>query len=78
VAIRATDEMHTIDAYGAEHIVLPPEMRLFEDDDRNFVAYKVAAAHGAGRIEFGTYGFRLDDISDTVARIETRYGQARS
>jgi hypothetical protein len=77
VAIRATDELHAIDAFGAEHIVLPPEMRMFEDDATNFVAYKVATAHGAGRIEFGTYGFRLDDISDTVERLEFRYGQAR-
>ena len=77
VAIRATDELHAIDAFSAEHIVLPPEMRLFEDDETNFVAYKVATAHGAGRIEFGTYGFRLDDISDTVERLEFRYGQGR-
>jgi len=75
VAIRATDELHAIDAFTAEHIVLPPEMRLFEDDATNFVAYKVATAHGAGRIEFGTYTFRLDDISDTVHRLEGRYGQ---
>jgi hypothetical protein len=77
VAIRATDELHAVDAFGAEHIVLPPEMRMFEDDATNFVAYKVATAHGAGRIEFGTYGFRLDDISDTVERLEFRYGQGR-
>jgi hypothetical protein len=54
VAIRGTNEMAAVDAYGAEHIVLPPEMRFFEDDTRNFIAYKVATAHGAGRIEFGT------------------------
>ena len=30
-------------------------MRFFEDDAGNFTAYKVATAHGAGRIEFGTY-----------------------
>ena len=49
-------------------------MRFFEDDDRNFVAYKVAAAHGAARIEFGTYRFTLDEIPDTVAELTTKYG----
>ena len=28
-------------------------------------------------LKFGTYGFRLDDISDTVERLEFRYGQGR-
>jgi hypothetical protein len=77
VAIRGTNETEAIDAYSAEHIVLPPEMRFFEDDERNFVAYKMATAHGAGRIEFGTYAFRLDQIADTVRHLEHRYGSAR-
>lgn len=74
VAIRSTDELHAIDAFGADHIVLPPEMRFFEDDARNFTAYKVATAHGAGRIEFGTYAFTLADIDDEVAHLTRRYG----
>ena len=49
-------------------------MRFFDDDDRNFVAYKVAAAHGAARIEFGTYRFSLDEIPETVADLDVRYG----
>ena len=60
VAIRGTNELQAVDAYGADHIILPPEMRFFEDDEGNFTAYKVATAHGAGRIEFGTYEFSLD------------------
>ena len=67
VAIRATNEMQAVDAYGADHIILPPEMHFFEDDASNFTAYKVATAHGAGRIEFGTYEFSLGDIPDTLA-----------
>jgi hypothetical protein len=74
VAIRATNEMQAVDPYSHDHIILPPEMRFFEDDARNFTAYKVATAHGAGRIEFGTYGFRLESIPDTVATLEGRYG----
>ena len=67
VAIRATTEMQAVDVYGADHIILPPEMHFLEDDAGNFTAYKVATAHGAGRIEFGTYDFSLDDIPETVA-----------
>jgi hypothetical protein len=74
VSIRATNEMHAIDAMTAEHIVLPPDIRFFEDNDQNFVAYKVATAHGAGRIEFGTYLFSLADIEETAAHLATRYG----
>ncbi len=48
-------------------------MHFLEDDEGNFTAYKVATAHGAGRIEFGTYGFTLDSIPDTVAQLRRRY-----
>jgi hypothetical protein len=48
-------------------------MRFFEDDAGNFTAYKVATAHGAGRIEFGTYDFALADIAETVTDLQTRY-----
>ena len=73
VAIRGTNELQAVDAYGADHIILPPEMRFFEDDEGNFTAYKVATAHGAGRIEFGTYEFSLTDIPDTVDALRLRY-----
>lgn len=73
VMIRATNELAGLDLLSYEHIALPPEMGAFETDDDNFRAYKVATAHGAGRIEFGTYGFRLADISDTVATLQRRY-----
>ena len=73
VAIRGTNELAAVEAYGDDHIILPPEMRFFEEDAANFTAYKVATAHGAGRIEFGTYGFSLADIPQTVARLQARY-----
>lgn len=76
VAIRSTEELASIDVFGADHIVLPPDMRVFEDDQRNFTAYKVATAHGAGRIEFGTYRFSLLDIPETVQRLTAKYGDA--
>jgi hypothetical protein len=75
IAIRASTEMQGVDPYGADHIVLPPEMRVFDDEAGNFLAYKVATAHGAGRIEFGTYGFSLSDIPATIAELHRRYPQ---
>lgn len=74
VAIRSTQEMYAIEAFGSDHVVLPPDMRFFDDDEANFTAYKVATAHGAGRIEFGTYEFRLADMGETVDRLVARYG----
>jgi len=74
VAIRSTLELYAIEAFGSDHIVLPPDMRYFQDDDSNFTAYKVATAHGAGRIEFGTYDFELDRMGDLVSTLESRYG----
>ena len=74
VAVRGIDEMDSVDRFGPDHIILPADMRFFDDDDRNFVAYKVAAAHGAARIEFGTYRFTLDEIPDTVAELDAKYG----
>ena len=32
VAIRGTNELTALEAYGDDHIVLPPEMRFFEED----------------------------------------------
>lgn len=75
VAIRATNEMHAVDVMTAEHIVLPPDIRFFEEDQQNFIAYKVATAHGAGRIEFGTYRFSLEDVAATVSHVSAKYGR---
>jgi hypothetical protein len=76
VAVRGIDEMETVDRFGPDHIILPADMRFFQDDDRNFTAYKVAAAHGAARIEFGTYRFQLDDVPETVEALTERYGNS--
>lgn len=76
VAIRSTDEMGALDVYSVDNIVLPPDMRFFEEDESNFTAYKVATAHGAGRIEFGTYDFSMDAIDGTVQDLTARYGDS--
>lgn len=76
VAIRAITEMAAVDSYAADHIILPPDMRAFDDEEHNFIAYKVATAQGAGRIEFGTYDLELDRLGATRGTLAGRYGQA--
>ena len=73
VMIRAADELAGLDIMTFDHIALPAEMGAFDEEEDNFRAYKVATAHGAGRIEFGTYRFRLQDIPETVSALEGRY-----
>lgn len=73
IAIRSTDDVNSLEIYTADHIVLPADMRVFDEERQNFAAYKVATAQGAGRIEFGTYGFSLDDIPETVVSIRAKY-----
>lgn len=73
VAIRSTEDNNSLEVYTVDHIVLPPDMRVFDEERQNFAAYKVATAQGAGRIEFGTYSFSLDDITDTVDAIRIKY-----
>jgi hypothetical protein len=73
IAIRSSEDSNTLEIYTADHIVLPPDMRVFDEERQNFAAYKVATAQGAGRIEFGTYQFNLEDISDTVDAIRSKY-----
>ncbi len=74
IAIRSSEDVNTLEIYTADHIVLPADMRVFDEERQNFAAYKVATAQGAGRIEFGTYLFSLDDIAETVASIQSKYG----
>jgi len=73
IAIRSSEDSNSLEIYTADHIVLPPDMRVFDEERQNFAAYKVATAQGAGRIEFGTYEFSLDEISDTVDAIHIKY-----
>jgi hypothetical protein len=73
VMIRGTNELEGLDLMSIDHIALPPEMGAYDEEDDNFRAYKVATAHGAGRIEFGTYRFSLADIPETVSALRGRY-----
>jgi len=47
-----------------ETIFLPEVMRHFSTSNLNFLAFKLATAHQAGYVEFGTFTFQLSSIQD--------------
>ncbi len=47
-----------------ETIFLPEVMRHFSTSTLNFLAFKLATAHQAGYVEFGTFAFQLSSIQD--------------
>ena len=47
-----------------ETIFLPEVMRHFSTSNLNFLAFKLATAHQAGYVEFGTFAFQLSSIQD--------------
>lgn len=47
-----------------ETIFLPEVMKDFSSSNLNFLAYKLATAHQAGYLEFGTFTFQLSMIHD--------------
>jgi len=69
VAIKSTSDLPESMALPAGAVALTdgrtvwlaPRIDRFDDDERNFLLYKVALAHEVGRIEFGT--FKLDPLS---------------
>ncbi|MCK6530298.1 hypothetical protein L6R50_22995 [Myxococcota bacterium] len=46
----------TLSLTDGAHIYLAPRLMRFPDDEANFRLYKLATAHEAGHIEFGTFG----------------------
>jgi hypothetical protein len=47
-----------------ETIYLPQTVKDFPSREINFLAFKLATAHQAGYVEFGTFKFRLSNIQD--------------
>jgi nitric oxide reductase NorD protein len=47
-----------------ENIFLPAVMRHFGTSRLNFLAFKLATAHQAGYVEFGTFAFQLSSVHD--------------
>jgi len=67
-----------VEAQGAattdgERIFLPVRIKEFEDEDRNFILYKVMATHEEAHLEYGSFDFELMRVRDVVSRIEGKY-----
>ncbi len=62
----------TVSADGRT-ILLPSVLRHYPTREENLRLYTVMAAHEAGHLEFGTYGFNLDDLADLILAIQERY-----
>ena len=60
-----------------ERIFLPVRIKEFEDEDRNFILYKVMATHEEAHLEYGSFDFELMRVQDVVSKIKRKYGEPR-
>ena len=58
-----------------ERIFLPSRIKDFEEEDSNFIMYKVLATHEEAHLEYGSFDFELMRVRDVVSRIEGKYGE---
>jgi len=61
---RSPDPFRILPCTDGETIYLPEVFKDFSSSARNFSAFKLATAHQAGCVEFGTFAFRLSSIHD--------------
>ncbi len=72
----ATPARATVSADG-KTISLPALLRRYPTAAENERLYLIMAAHEAGHLEFGTYGFRLESLADLVETVRRRYGRSK-
>jgi len=56
-------------------IILPVELTVFPDEQKDYLLYKYAAAVQCGHIHFNTYRFRLEDDHPMLREIPGRSGK---
>jgi hypothetical protein len=61
---RLTDPLGALPFTDGETIFLPEIVDQFPTSRLNFLGFKLAAAHQAGYVEFGTFAFRLSSVYD--------------
>lgn len=71
-----------VEAQGAattdgERIFLPVRIKEFEEEDRNFILYKVMATHEEAHLEYGSFDFELMRVQDVASKIKGKYGEPR-
>jgi nitric oxide reductase activation protein len=55
-------------------LYLPGHVRIFPDDEDNFLWYKVAVAHAAGRVEFGSDALSPERLEKVKRWLADRHG----
>ncbi|MCJ7772330.1 MAG: hypothetical protein MUP22_04250, partial [Desulfobacterales bacterium] len=55
-------------------ITLPKRVREFQDDDDNFIFYKVMATHQEAHLEYGSFEFEITEVKDLVQTLKIKYG----
>jgi nitric oxide reductase NorD protein len=70
-----------VEAQGAatdgERIFLPGRIKEFEEEDGNFILYKVMATHEEAHLEYGSFDFELMRVQDVASKIKEKYGCAQ-
>ncbi len=56
-------------------IYLPKRVREFEDDEANFIYYKVISTHQEAHLEYGSFDFEMKDVEELTTRVEKKYGK---
>lgn len=55
-------------------ITLPKRVREFQEDDQNFIYYKVMATHLEAHLEYGSFEFEITEIQHLVQTVKEKYG----
>ena len=58
-------------------IYLPTEISISPDQELNYLYYLTGVAHEVAHIEFKTFDFNLEEISDQVKRLKEKYNKER-
>jgi nitric oxide reductase NorD protein len=56
-------------------IYLPKRIREFQEDEKNFLYYKVTATHQEGHLEYGSFDFEMCEVEDLAERVGMRFGK---
>ncbi|MFZ2070206.1 MAG: hypothetical protein WAV32_01110 [Halobacteriota archaeon] len=68
-------EAHSASTDG-ERIFLPGRVKEFEEEeDRNFIMYKVLATHEEAHLEYGSFDFELMRVQDVASKIKAKYAR---
>jgi len=68
------EEAESVSTDG-EKIYLPKKVREFQDDEENFLFYKVISTHQEAHLEYGSFDFDMEEVEDVFTRTESRYGK---